>query len=473
MAGHVIVIDVGKTLSKISLWRPDGALVERRSRPNPRTEADGRRVLDTAGIESWLVEQLGEFARIAPVSDIIPVAHGAAAAIIRDGALAAPPIDYEDKIPAGLRVAYDAGRDPFAVSGSPALGDGLNLGVQFHRIEAEIPDLIAGDAQILLWPQYWAWLLSGVAAAEATSLGCHTDLWKPGAGMPSTMAERRGWARRLPPLRHAGALLGPIRPEWAARTGLPANVHIRCGVHDSNAALVAARGFAEIAHREATLLSTGTWFVAMRMAANPAACLAGLPDGRDCLVNVDVDGRPVPSSRFMGGREIELLTDDDAARIDIAADQPALLAAIPAVVAARAMVLPTFTPGSGPFRNGHGRWIARPANRDVRRASVVLYAALMADAALDLIGASDRILVEGRFASAEAFVRALATLRPNDAVYVSDSENDVSYGALRLIHPSLRPAGALRQVTSLTTPLDLAGYKRDWRDAAEAMEQAA
>lgn len=464
--GHVIVLDIGKTLAKISLWRPEGTLVEHRSRANPRIEAGGRSVLDTAGIEAWLAKRLGEFARLARVTDILPVGHGAAAAIIRDGVLAAPPVDYEEAIPVGLRAAYDAGRDPFAVSGSPALGDGLNLGAQLHRIEAEQPDLIAGDAMILLWPQYWAWRLSGVAAAEASSLGCHTDLWAPGLGAPSPMAQRRGWARRLPPLRHAGAVLGPISPEWAARTGLPGDVRIRCGVHDSNAALVAARGFAEIAGQEATVLSTGTWFVAMRTPADPAAAV--LTDGRDCLVNVDVDGRPVPSSRFMGGREIELLTQDDAARIDIAADQPALVAAA-ATVAAGAMVLPTFAPGFGPFPNSHGRWIARPADRDVRRAAVALYAALMADVMLDLIGARDRILIEGRFAAVPVFVRALAALRPRDAVYVGCSSTDVSYGALRLIDPSLRPAGALGLVTPIAT--DLADYKRKWRLAAA--EQAA
>lgn len=469
--GYVIVLDAGKTRTKISLWRPDGAFARGCSRVNPRLVADGRLVLDTEGIELWLAERLGEFARIAPITDFVPVGHGAAAAIIRDGVLAAPPLDYEDPMPAGLRAAYDAGRDPFAISGSPALGEGLNLGAQLHRIETEQRGVIAGDAMILPWPQYWAWRLSGVAAAEISSLGCHTDLWSPGASAPSPMAVRRGWARRLAPLYHAGAVLGPINSEWATRTGLPTDVRIRCGIHDSNAALMAARGFAEIAGHEATILSTGTWFVALRTPADPAAAIAGLPDGRDCLVNVDADGRSVPSSRFMGGREIELLTETDSGRIDAKDDQVALLAAVADVAATGAMVLPTFAPGSGPFPDGKGCWLARPADRDARRAAVALYAALMADVALDLIGARDRTLIEGRFAAADVFVRALAALRPRDTIYVSDAANDVSYGALRLIDPSLRPAGALRLVTPIA--IDLADYKRKWRLAAAAMEQAA
>ena len=79
--------------------------------------------------------------------------------------------------------------------------------------------------------------------------------------------------------------------------------------------------------------------------------------------------------------------------------------------------------------------------------AIALYAALTADAALDLIGAKLRILIEGRFAQAEVFVRALAGLRPADRIYVSPVENDVSYGALRLLNPSpylyyLRAGGA-------------------------------
>jgi sugar (pentulose or hexulose) kinase len=34
-------------------------------------------------------------------------------------------------------------------------------------------------AHILLYPQYWSWRLSGVMATEVTSLGTHTDLWRP------------------------------------------------------------------------------------------------------------------------------------------------------------------------------------------------------------------------------------------------------------------------------------------------------
>ncbi len=72
------------------------------------------------------------------------------------------------------------------------------------------------ERHILPWAQYWSWLLSGVAASEVTSLGCHTDLWNPLTGEASALAERRGWAARLAPLRGAGDILGTLTPAWVA-----------------------------------------------------------------------------------------------------------------------------------------------------------------------------------------------------------------------------------------------------------------
>lgn len=469
MADELIaVLDVGKTLAKLSLWTAAGVLVARADRANEKVQAGGYAALDAGGIEAWIEATLSDFATKGRIGAIVPVAHGAAAAVVRDGRLAAPPLDYEEPIPAADRAAYDAGRDAFADTGSPALPLGLNLGAQLHHLERLRPGLLADGAQILTWPQYWAWRLSGVAASELTSLGCHSDLWRPTAGAPSELARRRGWADRLAPLARAGDVLGPISPEWAARTGLPADVKVYCGLHDSNAALLAARGFPEIAGNEATVLSTGTWFVAMRTPAGPVD-LAALPEGRDCLVNIDAFGQPVPSARFMGGREIELLTGG-AGRIDAPADQAAMVAATPAVVAGGARVLPTFAPGVGPFPLQRGRWAGEPADPLARRAAIALYAALMADASLELIGSRLRILIEGRFAQAEVFVRALASLRPADRIYVSPVENDVSYGALRLLNPALRPATALVRVQPLEVPLK--AYREQWRRDVQAAEAA-
>jgi sugar (pentulose or hexulose) kinase len=459
-----IVIDIGKTLAKASLWDADGSMIARKTRPNQRIDAGDYHALDVEGIEAWLVGVLAGFAPMANVGAIITVGHGAAAVLVRDGQVVVPPLDYEDPIPAGLRADYDALRSPFSETGSPGLPDGLNLGAQLYRLQRLHPEAFAG-AQILLWAQYWSWLLSSVAACEVTSLGTHTDLWNPTRGEPSGLVVRMGWAGSFPPLRKAADVLGPITSEWAAKTGLSADTQIHCGIHDSNAALIAARAFPEISGGEATVLSTGTWFVAMRTPDAPVD-LSALAEARDCLINVDAFETPVPSARWMGGREIETQIGLDTRRVDIKPDQPALLAAVPGVVAAGSMLLPGFAPGCGPFPGAEGRWVAQPEDWFARRAAVCLYAAMVTSVSLNLIGAKRAILVEGRFAEAEVFVRALASIRPDDAIYVANAHNDVSFGALRLLDPALKPAGELVRVKPLEN--DLTPYHARWTESVAA-----
>ncbi|WP_036501730.1 FGGY-family carbohydrate kinase [Novosphingobium sp. AP12] len=468
-AGVFIVVDIGKTLSKVTLWTRAGQMVDRKVRPNSACEKDGVRCLDADGIGDWLRAALRDWAGH-PVEAIVPVAHGAGfAALGGNGggdALVFAPLDYEQAIPAEVMAAYRAERDPFAITGSPALPEGLNLGAQVYWMTQRHPEAMA-DATLLPWAQYWAWFLTGRAVSEVTSLGCHTDLWSPAEARFSPMARRLGWADRFAPVVLASDVVGTLRPDLAAETGLPPGAQVLAGLHDSNAALLAARGLAEIADAEATILSTGTWFVSMRL-AREAVPITDLPEGRDTLVNVDVLGRPVPSARFMGGREIETIIQLDTRRIDIRPDQPKLMDEVPALLRRRTMMMPTLAPGFGPFPAGDARWVNAPVEWQgtwyARRAAVCLYAALVADTALDLIGSKDRLLIEGRFAEAEVFVRALAALRPKTEVFVANAHNNVSFGALRLIDPGLKADGALRRVEPLAGDLD--SYRARWRDAA-------
>lgn len=463
-SGAYVVVDVGKTLSKVTLWTRDGRMLDRRVRPNELVQQDGIRRLDAEGIAAWLPGVLREFAGH-PVEAIIPVAHGAGVVALHGGSAAFAPLDYEQAVPADVIAAYRGERDAFALTGSPALPNGLNLGAQIYWMDRLHPETMA-ESTLVPWAQYWAWFLSGAAASEVTSLGCHTDLWMPEEGRFSPMALRTGWAERFAPVAKAADVIGTLRPELAAATGLSPDVKVLAGIHDSNAALLAARGFAEIARREATILSTGTWFVAMRLPGETFS-IGQLAADRDTLVNVDAYGWPVPSARFMGGREIETVIQLDTRRVDIKPDQPRLLEAVPALLDRGTMMLPTLAPGFGPFPDGPGTWLDAPGEWAgtwyARRAGVCLYAALVADASLDLIGSREHLLIEGRFAEAEVFVRALAALRPEMQVYVANAHNDVSFGALRLINPLLKPQGRLIRVEPLEG--DLASYRAKWREA--------
>jgi len=459
-----IVLDVGKTNAKLTLWDTHGRQLQRRVRANESAHGNRYRMLDAQGIENWLVETLREYSSCADVGAIIPVGHGAAAALVVDDELFAAPMDYEEECDTRERDHYRAQRDAFRSTGSPALPQGLNLGLQLHWLE-HLTGPWPEDLRILPWPQYWAWRLSGVMATEVTSLGCHTDLWNPMTGNYGALANRRGWAQRMPPLRRAGEPLSTLTPQWVSRTGLPKDCVVLCGLHDSNAALLAARGHTEIRDHDATILSTGTWFVAMRSPSTDSNVdVAPLDEQRDCLVNVDVEGRPVPSARFMGGREAELIAHVDIHDLTANYDPDRLMARLPVLLANGAAALPAFARGVGPFPDAIGEWRNKPPHPADQRAIAGLYLALMADACLSLIGSRDRLLIEGRFAEAVIFIRALASLRSGQKVFISNTHDDVPYGALRLLDPSLPPSSPLQPVEPLG--VDFGGYARLWREHA-------
>jgi Sugar (pentulose and hexulose) kinases len=452
----VVVLDVGKTLSKLTLWC-GGKLLDRRVRPNGQSVAPkAYPCLDVAGIGEFLAAGLADFARQAEIAAIIPVAHGAGVVLVEPDGSAIAPLDYEAVLPDALWQEYQALRPSFAESGSPGLPCGLNLGAQLHWLQAIEPERFSRST-IVPWAQYWAFRLSGVAASEVTSFGVHTDLWNPGLGKPSSLAQKRGWSMQFAPLRRAFEVLGGLTPAWCERTGISPTCRIYCGIHDSNADLLAVRAHPEIGASEHTVVSTGTWFIAMRSAKSPV----NLPSGRDCLINIDAFGQPVPSSRFMGGRETELL-EEMKPQIDLGQDKDELLNLAEQIVTQGAMALPAFQSGVGPFPTHCGHWILRPETQIARRVAAGLYLALMLDTTLNLIGASEKIVIGGRFQADLVFTRALAALRPRDTIYLSPEGESLCRGALSLVDAAQIPQAALVSVKPLD--FELERYAERWRN---------
>ena len=112
------------------------------------------------------------------------------------------------------------------------------------------------------------------------------------------------WQNLFAPVTPAAAALGPIRSDIPARTGLDRSTPVFCGIHDSNASLLPHL----ISRRPPfAVVSTGTWVVAMAV----GGAAVSLDPARDTLINVNAMGAPVPSARFMGGREYDALTAGD------------------------------------------------------------------------------------------------------------------------------------------------------------------
>ena len=384
--GAIVVIDIGKSNAKLALVDP-----ETRAVTAVRTTANTVRTggpyphFDVDALWQWILDGLAVFAREGAIATISVTTHGACFALVAGDGLALPVLDYEHEGPEAVHDAYAKARGDFSETLSPDLPNGLNAGRQLFWLSRTFPEAFARTETILPYPQYWVWRLTGLKVAEVTSLGCHTDLWAPRAAHYSELAVNEGWDRLFPPLVRAWDTVGTIAPDIAARTGIAASCRVVAGIHDSNASLLP-----HVLTRPApfAVLSTGTWTIVLA----PGGSIENLDPARDCLANVDAFGRPVPSARFMGGREFAILAEDSSA-------EPSE-AEVSRVIAGKVMALPTFAPGTGPFGRGAGRWTADAAGLSPgeRVAAASLYCVMVTETCLSLAGADGPVIVEGPFA---------------------------------------------------------------------------
>jgi len=201
--------------------------------------------------------------------------------------------------------------------------------------------------------------------------------------------------------------------------------------------------------------STGTWVVCMAAGADPK----GLPENRNCLVNVDALGSPVPCCNFMGGREFARLTEGLNGAITN-------LDAVSMVVEQGQILVPPLGDDGGPFdgrKHGGPRGIVPDSDEQaVARAS--LYLALMTDYCFELLKAKGPVIVEGSLIGNQAYLGALASLRQPAPVLVSSDATGTVSGAATLAGERIPEELATVEPYDLPLP----GYRRTWREALPA-----
>ena len=461
---RVAIVDLGKTNAKVALVDTDRAeeLAVRSAPVSPR--ADGPYPhLDVRALWEAIADGLSALAAEGPVDAVGVCAHGATVALLdAEGDLAVPVLDYEHDGPDELADEYDRLRPAFEESGSPRLPGGLNVGAQLLWQERRFPEAFARTASIVTWPQYWAHRLCGEPCCELSSLGAHTDLLDVGAMRPSSLAVARGWDRLLAPVRRPGERLGGVTEAVARATGLAPGTPVHVGIHDSNASLVPHLLAGE---RPMSVVSTGTWTIAMALGGRDVR----LDPARDTLVNVDAFGRAVPSARFMGGRERELLSRSGSGA---GADPARAREALGRVLERDARVLPGAVAGCGPWPGRTApEWSVDEASLDDEEHAVAIGLALglVAATCLELIGADGPTVLEGpmaRDAAATAILRA-ATGR---SVRSGGGATGTAVGAAMTIAASPKVEATEANPATIAgreaaTDEALARYVRRWRAA--------
>jgi L-fuculokinase len=454
-----LVLDIGKSHAKLVLVDAGGEVLAREVQLNRSADGPGYLALGIEALHAWLVDAVPRLPRSESVGRISVTTHGAAFCGIGARGLAIPAIDYEWDGYGDARDEYATEVDGFEDNGTPLLPLGLNAGLQLHWLQRRRPQLWARVEQWLPYPQYWAWWFSGRASSEVSSLGCHTGLWSPRDGSFSAWARRAGIASRFAPMKRAWESLGSVRPELAASLGLRPQVQVHVGSHDSNACL--AR-YLDRGARQPMVLSTGTWCVLMA----PGSPLQAWAPGRDDLVNVAVDGRPVPTERFMGGRDFARLSGSvDAAAATDAALQELLKLGFavspgqPDVIVREGQVL----------RDGIAAVPAplRPALASVHCAGTV--ARMVGH--LDPNDGGQAVIVDGPLASNEAFLSALALMLSPRIVATSDDPLEGTARGAWMLSRWEQASGIPATTREHSAPSNLLDVFESWRQVTRQSMQ--
>jgi rhamnulokinase len=168
------------------------------------------------------------------------------------GALIGNPVTYRDARTDGVldRLVADVGADDlYGATGTQLLA--INTVVQ---LAAAPPP--AQAATLLLMPDLLAYWLTGAIGGEATAAST-TGLYDPRTGTwADRLIDRLGLPRRLfPEPRRPGDVIGPLRADVAAETGLPGTPVVAVGAHDTASAVHAVPA----AHDRFAYVSCGTW----------------------------------------------------------------------------------------------------------------------------------------------------------------------------------------------------------------------
>ena len=219
---NIGVIDIGKTHIKVTVidvkdWQEVASLKQQ----NIALDEPPYPHFDSENHWQFILDSLSQLNQRIQIDVITTTTHGASIVLLqKDGTLAAPIMDYEFSALDDTAVAYDEIRPDFTLTGSPRLKLGLNVGAQIFWQFHQDPSLLGKVDKVLTYPQYWTYRLTGIAATEVTSLGCHTDLWEPREHRYTNLVKTLGISDKMSPLRRAMDGMGQFCHHWQNALGL-------------------------------------------------------------------------------------------------------------------------------------------------------------------------------------------------------------------------------------------------------------
>jgi L-fuculokinase len=462
MKEAILVFDVGKTNKKLLIFDENLKIVDSLYKRFDSYEKEGVFFYDMDEIKTWLFDGIRQLSSRYPVRAVSITTHGATwVPLDAEGKDIMPVIDYVTPV-------TDEFHDEFyAVMGdvktlqkmtaTPDVGALINPGKGLYFMKKNFPAEWEKTAHILFYPQYFGYLLTGEMGAEATYAGCHTYLYNFEEDRWSAVADTLGASSFLPDrIRRSWEVLGTLSEEAAEKTGLPRDVIVTMGIHDSNSSLLPYL----LQEKDPFILnSTGTWCVPMVPTDKIAFKEEEL--GKTVFYNLSAFKKPVKTAIFMGGEEFDRYKKIFD-RLHGTNDFPDYDREVYSrVIAERNLFIqPGVVKGSGQFPDSapgvwegarfyplseieNGNFPVFFSDRETCFAVMRLSLAAQTIVSFDRAGFEEgmNIFVEGGFRRNKAYNIILATYYAGSRLYTTNMEEATSFGAAILAKAALNQAG--------------------------------
>ncbi|MCX2574682.1 FGGY-family carbohydrate kinase [Pedobacter sandarakinus] len=429
----IAIFDVGKTNKKLFLIDESYQIVyERSARFVETVDEDGEPCENLERLKSSVFEALHQVFQLEEfdIKAINFSTYGASFVYLDEHGEPLTPLynylkPYPDHLERAFYAAYGGQEQISLATASPVLGS-LNSGMQVYRLKYERPDLFAKVKYALHLPQYLSYLITGRAAADITSIGCHTQLWD---------FDRNQY--------HQWVLQEEIDGKFGAFTPADATisaqfdgklVNVGVGLHDSSAALIP---YLANFNKPFILISTGTWCITLNPFNQEILTTEELK--QDCLCYMHYRGKPVKASRIFAGYEHEVQLKRIAEHFDRAAYlfkhlkfNPSLILKLAGKVPENSVPQASFCAVSG-FAD---RKLSLFQTAEEAYYQLIFDLVKQQIYALKLVLNSDvkRIFVDGGFGKNALYMQLLANAIPHIEVYASSVSQATAIGTALAIN---------------------------------------
>ena len=408
-----IVLDIGKTNVKLTFVDSiNNKTIKFFTTKQKNIYRHGIKILNSNSIFEWALKKITYIGRKHNLDKFVCTAHGTSIALISydDKELLAC-TDYEYKFDK-LFNSYKKIAPKFNESFSPFLENGLNIGQQIYYLYKKKQKLIKETKYILNYPQYIVWKLTSGFSSEISYVGCHTHLWDFKRNKLSSFVKKIKLEKKFPKIRKAWDTIGQ-------RKIGESNLKIINGIHDSNASYLY---FKNSDIKNFTLVSTGTWYIIF----NQKTPLKNLNPSLDMLANIDVFGKPVPTMRFMGGREYDHLMG--VFRISNKTR------AIKNFSFHDYLIYPSYASGGGFSINKINIGFYEGLNKGQIYYLICLYISFVINFCLNQMKSSNTIILDGPITKNITIMKILSSLRKKQIVLKNKREIGTTLGATNLFN---------------------------------------